>query len=87
MARHRPRGLEVRMLTAMAMLGLIYAGIGWALHWLGLPGWAVAALATLVLAGQWIGTERLALAAAWTSASSRAPPPTSWRTSSTGTSP
>jgi heat shock protein HtpX len=63
MARHRPRGLEVRMLTAMALLGLIYAGIGWTLHWLGLPGWAVAALAALVLAGQWMGTERLALVA------------------------
>jgi heat shock protein HtpX len=63
MARHRPRGLEVRMLTAMAVLGLISAGIGWTLHWLGLPGWAVAALAALVLAGQWVGTERLALAA------------------------
>jgi hypothetical protein len=51
------------MLTAMALLALIYAATGWALHLLGLPTWTIAALATAVLAAQWIGTERLALAA------------------------
>lgn len=60
----RPGGLEVRMLAAMALLGLLYAGIGWGLHLLvGLPAWAIVVLAAAVVGLQWVGTERLALAA------------------------
>jgi heat shock protein HtpX len=62
--RHQGRvGLEARMLIAMALLGLVYAGIGWGLHLLGMSAWAIAVLAAAVLAAQWLGTERLALAA------------------------
>jgi hypothetical protein len=62
--RHQRRvGLEVRILIAIALLGLIYAGIGWGLHLLGMSAWAIAVLAAAVLAAQWLGTERLALAA------------------------
>jgi heat shock protein HtpX len=56
-------GLDVRMLLAMALLGLVYAGIGWGMHLLGVPVWTIVVLAGAVLAGQWLGTERLALAA------------------------
>ena len=59
-----PAGLEVRMLAAMALLGLLYAGIGWGVHLLlGMPAWVIVVLAAVVLALQWVGTERLALAA------------------------
>lgn len=51
------------MLVAMALLCLVYAGIGCGMHLLGVPVWATAVLAGGVLAGQWLGTERLALAA------------------------
>ena len=63
--RHRRGrlGLDVRMLAAMALLGLVYAGFGWGLHLLGMPAWAIAVLAGGVLTVQWLGTERLALAA------------------------
>jgi heat shock protein HtpX len=63
--RHQqPAGLEVRMLAAMVLLGLVYAGIGWGLQLLfGMPVWVIVVLAAVVLALQWFGTERLALAA------------------------
>jgi hypothetical protein len=66
MTRRNPQrqlGLEVRMLTVMALVGLVYAGIGWGLHLLGMSTPAIIVLAGAVLAAQWLSSERFALAA------------------------
>jgi heat shock protein HtpX len=66
MTRRHPQGqfgLEARMLTVMALVGLVYTGIGWGLHLLGMPTTAIIVLAGAVLAAQWLGSERFALAA------------------------
>jgi heat shock protein HtpX len=47
----------------MALVGLVYAGIGWGLHLLGMSTTAIIVLAAAVLAAQWLGSERFALAA------------------------
>lgn len=48
-------GLDVRMLAAMALLGLVYAGFGWGMHLLGLPVWAIVVLAGGCLPGSGSG--------------------------------
>jgi hypothetical protein len=47
------------MLTAMALLGTVYAAIGWGLHLLGMAAVAIVTLAAVVLVIQWLGTQRL----------------------------
>lgn len=54
--RHQRRvGLDVRMLVAMALLCLVYAGIGCGMHLLGVPVWAIAVLAGVCWLGSGLG--------------------------------
>ncbi len=54
--------LQARILAVLALLVVVYAGIGWLLVAVGVPVWLVVLLAAAVLVAQWRQSERLACA-------------------------